>query len=126
MDDAQLRTVWQQRQFSDRAVPLAQPLAILMKHTLGKRVRQIGRLAGAWDEVIPRPLADHTALDSFRSGTLTVVVDSAPHRFQLRQLLDGGLLGELRARFSGALDKVRLVPGKLCELDEVGNRRYVV
>ena len=126
MDDAQLRTVWQQRQLNDRAVPLAQPLAILMKHTLGKRVRQIGRLAEAWDDVIPPPLADHTALESFRSGTLTVIVDSAPHRFQLRQLLDGGLLAELRARFSGALDKVRLVPGKLCELDEVGNRRYVV
>ena len=126
MDDAQLRTVWQQRQFSDRAVPLAHPLAILMKHTLGKKVRQIGRLAEAWDEVIPQPLADHTALESLRAGTLTVIVDSAPHRFQLRQLLDGGLLAELRSRFSGALNKVRLVPGNLCEMDEAGNRRYVV
>jgi hypothetical protein len=126
MDDAQLRTVWQQRQRGDGAVPLAQPLAILMKHTLGKRVRQIGRLAEVWDEVVPRPFADHTALEGFRSGTLTVIVDSAPHRFQLRQLLDGGLLAELRARFSGALNKVRLVPGKLCELDEAGNRRYAV
>jgi hypothetical protein len=124
MDDAQLRTVWQQRQFHDRAVPLGQPLAILMKHTLGKRVRQIGRLAEVWDDLIPANLCEHTALESFRSGTLTVVVDSSPHRFQLRQLLDGGLLGEMRSRFSGALNKVRLIPGQFAATDEMGRPRY--
>ena len=125
MDDAQLRTVWQQRQFNDRAVPLGPTLAFLIK-PLDKRVRQLGRLAEVWDEIIPANIADHTALESFRSGTLTVIVDSAPHRFGLRQLLDGGLLAELRSRFSGALDKVRVVPGKLCDLDDAGNRRYQV
>jgi hypothetical protein len=124
MDDAQLRTVWQQRQFDDRAVPLGQPLAILMKHTLGKRVRQLGKLAEAWDDLIPKNIADHTALESFRTGTLTVIVDSSPHRFQLRQLLDGGLLAEIRARFSGALNKVRLIPGQFATLDELGRPRY--
>ena len=124
MDDAQLRTVWQQRQFNDRIVPLGQPLAILMKHTLGKRGKQIGRLAEVWDDLIPGSLAEHTALESFRSGTLTVIVDSSPHRFQLRQLLDGGLLGEMRSRFSGALNKVRLVPGQFAAMDELGRPRY--
>ncbi len=126
MDDAQLRTVWQQRQLREPAVPLGLPLAYLMKHTLGRRVRQVGRLAEIWEEVIPAPLAEHTALEGFRSGTLTVLVDSAPHRFQLRQLLDGGLLDELRRRFSGALNKVRLVPGQLGQLDDAGNPRYGV
>jgi hypothetical protein len=115
MDDAQLRTVWQQRQFGPPAVPLAQPLALLMKHTLGRRVRQLGRLAEVWEEVLPEELAAHTALDGLRNGTLTVLVDSSPHRFQLRQLLDGGLLAEIRARFSGALNKVRLVPGQFTD-----------
>lgn len=120
MDDAQLRTVWQQRQFGPPAVPLAQPLAFLMKHTLGKRVRQLGRLAEIWQEVVPDGILEHTALDGIRSGTLTVRVDSSPHRFQLRQLLDGGLLAEIRARFSGALNKVRLEPGQFAEF--VGRR----
>lgn len=124
MDDAQLRTVWQQRQFNDRVVPLGQPLAVLVKHTLGKRVRQIGRLAEVWDDLIPPNLAEHTALEGFRSGTLTVIVDSSPHRFQLRQLLDGGLLGEIRSRFSGALNKVRLIPGQFATTDELGRPRY--
>ena len=57
MDDAQLRTVWQQRQFNDRAVPRNKPLALLMKSTLGRRVRQLGRLAEIWVEMI-RPLRD--------------------------------------------------------------------
>ncbi|HUT59636.1 MAG TPA: DciA family protein [Phycisphaerae bacterium] len=124
MDDAQLRTVWQQRQFNDRAVPLSQPLALLMKYTLGRRVRQLGRLTEIWQELIPEGLLRHTALESFRSGTLTVTVDSAPHRFQLRTLLDGGLMRELQRRFSGALNKVRLTPGQFARADEAGNRRY--
>jgi len=124
MDDAQLHTIWQQRQWDDGAIPLAQPLAALMKYTLGKRVRQLSQLAEVWDEVIPESIADHTALESFRRGVLTVVVDSAPHRFQLQTLLRGGLTDMLRERFSGALQKVRLVPGQFCAVDVSGRARY--
>jgi predicted nucleic acid-binding Zn ribbon protein len=112
MDDAQLQTVWQQRQFSDRVVPLSQPLAMLMKHTLAKRVRQVGKLAEVWDEVIPEEIQEHTALESLSRGVLTVRVDSSAHRYQLRMLLSGGLLEEIRSRFGGALSKVRLIPGQ--------------
>ena len=124
MDDAQLHTIWQQRQRDDIAIPLAQPLATLMKYTLGKRVRQLSQLAEVWDEVIPESIADHTALESFRRGVLTVVVDSAPHRFQLQTLLQGGLTDVLRERFSGALRKVRLVPGQFAAVDVSGRARY--
>jgi predicted nucleic acid-binding Zn ribbon protein len=115
MDDAQLRTVWQQRQFRQRAVPLRESLAFLMKYTLGKRVRQLGRLTEVWEEVIPPGILEHTALEGMRGGVLTVLVDSSPHRFQLRQLLDGGLLAEIRTRFRGPLNKVRLVPGQFAQ-----------
>ena len=54
MDDTTLRTIWQQRQFEDRSVPLAQPLTFLMKHVLAKRLRQLGNLAKIWDDVLPR------------------------------------------------------------------------
>ena len=112
MDDAQLRTVWQQRQFDDRVVPLGQPLAFLMKHTLAGRVRKLGRLAEIWDDLIPEDIRDHTALESFSRGVLTVIVDSAPHRYQLRMLLDGGLRRQIQAHFRGELNKIRLVPGR--------------
>ena len=100
------------------------PLGELMKYTLAKRVRQLADLAEIWDEVIPEPVRDHTALESFQRGVLTVVVDSASHRFQLKTLLAGGLLKELRARFSGSLGRVRLVPGQFSSVDVAGQRRY--
>jgi len=124
MDDAQLRTVWQQRQIRDYTAPLSQPLAFFMKHRLAKRVKQLSKLAEVWDEVIPEEIAEHTALDSFNHGTLTVVVDSSPHRFQLNMLLAGGLKKEIQKRFAGTLNKIRLTPGQFYSVDLVGSQRY--
>jgi hypothetical protein len=125
MDDTQLRTLWLQRQYHDRAVPLAQPLTMLMKYKLGKRVRQLSRLAAIWDEVLPYSVREHTALESFRNGVLTVIVDSASHRFQLQTLLTSGLMGEIRSRFAGPVNKIRLMPGQFYSIDlETGGRRY--
>ena len=124
MDDAQLRTIWQQRQFNDRAAPLGQTLGYLMKHVLAKRVRQLSKLAAIWDEVVPEPIREHTALESLRSGTLTVMVDSSAHRFQLQTLLTGGLLKQIQTRFSGPLNKVRTIPGQFCSVDLGGMPRY--
>jgi len=53
-----------------------------------------------------------------------VVVDSAPHRFQLQTLLRGGLLRAIQANFAGAINKVRLVPGQFAAVDLAGDRRY--
>jgi len=124
MDDAQLRTVWQQRQFDDRITQLSHPLGLLVDRTLKKRIRQLSTLGQVWDEVVPESIRDHTALESFQRGTLTVVVDSAPHRFRLKTLLSGGLLSEIRARFSGTLHRVRLVPGQFSSVDLAGRTRY--
>ncbi len=124
MDDAQLQTVWQQRQFNDRATPLSQPLAYLMKYTFAKRVRELGQLARIWDEVIPEGINDHTALEGFNKGVLTVMVDSSAHRFQLQTLLEGGLRREIQARFSGTINKIRLVPGQFSFVDVSGSPRY--
>ena len=124
MDDARLRTVWQQRQFYDRTVPLSQPLTTFVKHTLAKRVRQLGKISQVWDEVIPEPVNSHTALDSFHRGVLTVMVDSAAHRFELQTLLSGGLMKEIRSRFPGPLNKIRVVPGQFYSIDLAGEQRY--
>ena len=124
MDDAKLRTVWQQRQIDDYYVPLSQPLTLLMKHVLAKRLRQLGHLAGIWDDVLPRTIRDHTALESFNRGVLTVLVDSAAHRYQLKMLLNGGVEREIRDRFSGALNRIRLMPGQFFAVDLTGAARY--
>jgi hypothetical protein len=119
-----MRTVWQQRQVAETVAPLSAPLAVLMKRTLGKRVRQLSQLASVWDEVIPRHIREHTALESYSRGTLTVVVDSAPHRFELQTLLNAGLKSQLQERLACPLDKVRLVPGQFYSVDVEGMPRY--
>jgi len=124
MDDLQLQSLWRRRQFSDRVVPLSQPLGRLMKNTLARRVRQLSALVAAWDELIPQSIGEHTAMEGFSRGVLTVKVDSAAHRFQLRMLLDGGLMKELQARAGGALNKVRLLPGRFYAVDLAGTPRY--
>jgi len=127
MDDAQLQTLWLQRQREDRVSHLAGPMTVLMKHKLGKKVRQLGKLAVVWDDVLPATIREHTALDSFRAGVLTVLVDSASHRYQLRMLLRAGLMTEIRTRFSGPLNKIRLIPGQFSSIDlETGTKRYDV
>ena len=124
MDDRQLRTVWQNHQFADRTAPLGEPLAMLMKHTLQRRAKQLGELAHIWDQVVPEPIAQHAALESFNRGTLTVIVDSAAHRFHLEMLLRSGLQRALAGKFSGALNKVKLVPGQFASIDVEGFPRY--
>ena len=125
MDDAQLRTVWEQRQPRMRAVPLAEPLGMFIRHKLAKRVKQLSSISAIWDNVIPASIGHHTALESFTNGVLTVRVDSAPHRFHLQTLLRGGIEKEIRSRFNGALRKIRTVPGQFYSVDmETGGKRY--
>ncbi len=124
MEETQLRTIWQQRQFNDRAAPLSRPLGMFMKYKLAKKVRQLSKLCDIWDALIPDEINDHTALESFNRGVLTVTVDSSPHRYNLQMLLSGGLMRELQARFDGAVNKVRLIPGQFSSVDLSGARRY--
>jgi predicted nucleic acid-binding Zn ribbon protein len=125
MDDAQLQTIWQQRRGKYRVVPLAEPLGVLMKHKLARRVKQFGQLGDIWDEVLPAELREHTALESLHRGTLTVAIDSTARRFQLQKLLAGGLQKEIQSRFHGTLNRIRLVPGQFYALDaETGQKRY--
>ena len=120
MDDAQLRTVWQQRQFRPAGIHLGQTVSLFVKHNLARRVRQLGKLAEIWDEVIPEDIRPHTALESFNRGVLTVLVDSAAHRFHLQTMLTGGLKREIQARFPAALDRIKLKPGQFSALEFSG------
>jgi hypothetical protein len=125
MDEATLRTVWQQRQQAPTWVSLSSPLATLVGKTLAKRVKQLSAIAQIWDEIIPAEFHDHTALESLHRGTLTVCVDSASRRFQLQRLFNGGLLKDIQARCPQPIQKVRLVLGSLGQYDaETDQHRY--
>ena len=124
MDDATLRTIWQNRQPNYQPQPVGPALAKFMRYTLSQRVKQLGRLAEVWQEVMPAEIAQHTALEKFHRGNLTVLVDSASHLFTLQTLLDGGLRAEIQRRFNGPLNRIRLVQGQFYETDDLGSPRY--
>jgi hypothetical protein len=125
VQDAQLRTIWQQRQPKETVTHLAEPLTMLMKHQIGRRVKKLSELSVIWDELLPDVIRDHTVLDDFSGGTLKVVVDSPAVRFELQTILRGGIEKELKARFCGPLNKIKIVPGQFYTLDgETGQPRY--
>ena len=124
MDDAQLMTIWQQRQRPNLATPLAHSLDALTGK-LKKRYNQLSKLEAAWEEVVPEELRDHTALEGYSGGTLKVLVDTASHRFHIEMLLRGGLLKELQKHSPAPINRVRLIPGEFYTTDpETGERRY--
>lgn len=125
MDDAQLQTIWQQRQPRYRAASVAEPLAMLMKQRLSRRVKQLGQLGSIWAELVPDAIREHAALERFTSGVLTVMVDTAARRFELQTLLRGGLERAIQSRFAGSLRRIKLVPGQFYTVDqETGAKRY--
>lgn len=83
------------------------------KQSVVKRQTKFGKLADVWQALIPTPLVEHTALESFAKGSLTVLVDSAAHLYELKQLLLAGLEKQLLlACKSAGLRKISLKQGR--------------
>ncbi|HQY87056.1 MAG TPA: DciA family protein [Tepidisphaeraceae bacterium] len=81
-----------------------------------KRYSKFGKLAEAWNTLVPEMFQEHTFLASFTRGTLCVHVDSSSHLYELRQLLCAGLGDQiLLAGRSEGLRKITLKRGKLCD-----------
>jgi hypothetical protein len=78
-----------------------------------QRTRKFAGIGEVWDTLLPPELNEHCCLDSFRGGTLTVLVDSSPHLYRLKQLLLDGLQKKLLelCRTNG-LRKIALRPGR--------------
>lgn len=72
-----------------------------------KQACQFGRLAEAWQEVVPPHLVRQTGLVALQRGVLTVEVPSAAVRYQLETLLRQGLLRDLRNSYAGSLNRVK-------------------
>lgn len=89
-----------------------------------KRQTKFGKIGECWAKLIPDSFNDHCALESFHRGTLTVLVDSSSHLYELKQLLLAGLQQQLLlACKSAGLRKISLKPGRWYGDGEEGGRK---
>lgn len=95
------------------ADPLGQEMIAFFKQSVQKRQTKLSAIAAAWEKLVPPILNEHCALESLNRGTLTVIVDSSPHLYELRQLLLAGIETQLKlACKSSGLRKIVLKPGR--------------
>ena len=88
-------------------------LVRFFKQSVQKPQKKFGTNSEGWSTLIPSTFLDHTALESFSKGTLTVLVDSSPHLYELRTLLLSGLQEQLLlACKSSGLRKITLRHGR--------------
>jgi hypothetical protein len=88
-------------------------LVHFFKHAVEKKQRKLGVVGETWSRVVPSPLLDHCSIESFSKGTLTVLVDSASHLYDLKLLLLSGLQKQMLALCKGAgLRKITLRQGR--------------
>jgi hypothetical protein len=99
-----------------RAAKLGEEMVSFFRQSVEKRQTKLGKIAQAWQELVEEGLCDHCALESLHRGTLTVVVDSSAHLYQLKQLLLSGVEKQLVLRCKSAgLRKIVLKPGRWYE-----------
>ena len=95
------------------AAPLGVELISFFKHSVQKRQTQMSKIAEIWAKFVPDLLNDHCALESLTRGTLTVLVDTSSHLYELKQLLLAGLQQQLLlACKATGLRKITLKPGR--------------
>ena len=96
--------------------PLGTAMVAFFKHSVEKRNAKFSKIANCWTQLIPETLAEHCALESFSRGTLVVLVDSASHLYELKQLLLAGLQQQLLLVCANAgLRKINLRAGRWYE-----------
>ncbi len=93
--------------------PLGPELIGFFKQSVAKRQTKLVKIAEVWQILVPSTLIDHCALESLTRGSLTVLVDSSSHLYELKQLLLAGLQDQLLlACKSTGLKKITLKPGR--------------
>ena len=93
--------------------PLGAEMVAFFKQSVEKRNAKFSRIANCWTQLVPETLAEHCALESFSRGTLVVLVDSASHLYELKQLLLAGLQQQLLlAGANAGLRKINLRAGR--------------
>src|SRR5688500_12956148 len=102
------------KQSSPRASnKLGDEMVSFFKQCVGKRQTKLGKIAEVWGVLVPETLSARCSLESLHRGTLTVLVDSSSHLYELKQLLLAGLQQQLLlACKSAGLRKIVLRHGQ--------------
>src|SRR5437763_9494806 len=96
------------------------------KQSVEKRHTKLGKIAASWGGIVPEMFSEHCALESLSRGTLTVIVDSSSHLYELKQLLLAGLEQQLMlACKSAGLRKINLKPGRWYESGDDGASKKI-
>ena len=104
--------------------PLGPELIDFFKQSVTRRQTKLVKVAENWGNLIPPLLNDHCALEGFSRGTLTVMVDSSSHLYELKQVLLSGLEKQLLFACKAAgLRKITLRPGRWYDGDSSEERR---
>ncbi len=112
--EADLRRIARVKQINRPSAPaLGQEMITFFRQSVVRRQTKLGQIAECWAAIVPDLINEHCALDSFHRGTLTVLVDSASHLYELKQCLLAGLQDQLlMACRSAGLRKIALKPGR--------------
>lgn len=113
-EEAELRRLQHFKQLKRSAgIPLGDSMVSFFKHSVQKRQTHLTKIAGVFEQLVPAILLEHCALESFSRGALTVIVDSSPHLYELKQLLLSGLQKQIfLAAGSTGLRKINLKAGR--------------
>jgi hypothetical protein len=116
-DEAELKRLSRvKRTVRDPQPMLGPELVDFFKKSIQKRQTKFAKIGECWSKVVPETFCDHTSLESFSKGTLTILVDSASHLYELKQLLLAGLEQQLLiACKSAGLRKISLKRGQWYE-----------
>ena len=106
------------------AVPLGPEMIGFFQQSVRKRQTKLSQIAECWGRLVPETLSEHCALESYSRGTLAVLVDSASHLYELKQLLLSGLQQQLLlACKSAGLRKIALRPGRWYDATDDRDRK---
>lgn len=71
----------------------------------------VGSFVEAWEEEVPEALRSGSSIRSIRGGVARIDVPDAATKYELEQVLRGGLLARLRLRFGQPLRRIRIEAG---------------
>ena len=110
--EAELRRLTRAKVIHRQSVPSISAAIVNVYRDSVKRTKKLGGIGEVWAVIVPAHLVEHCSLEGFVRGTLSVVVDSSPHLYQLNQLLLAGLRNQLITACRGCgLKKITLKAG---------------
>ncbi len=112
--DATLRRLARVKHVDRKPIELLGPeMVSFFKGSVQKRQTKLAKIADCWGQLVPAMLNEHCALEGLNRGTLTVLVDTSSHLYDLKQLLLAGLQQQLTlACGSAGLKKIVLKQGR--------------